>query len=59
MYFNTNVTLTSTDDFLVTIVSYCYLHFIITQSHTGMYVCISFDYACRLLGNVIVLFPND
>ena len=24
-----------------------------------MYVCISFDYACRLLGDVIVLFPDD
>ena len=24
-----------------------------------MYVCMSFDYACRLLANVIVLFPDD
>ena len=24
-----------------------------------MYVCMSFDYACRLLGNVIVLFLDD
>ena len=24
-----------------------------------MYVCVSSDYACRLLGNIIVLFPHD
>ena len=24
-----------------------------------MYVCMSFDYARRFLGNIIVLFPND
>ena len=52
-------TLTSTNDFLVTIESYYCRNFTITQSH--MYACMSFDYAwCRLLlGNVIVIFPND
>ena len=40
-------TLTSTNYFFVTVESYCYRHFTITQSH--MYVCMPFDYACRLL----------
>ena len=41
-------TLASTDDFLVTIESYYYRHFTI----------MSFDHACRLFGNVLVLFPG-
>ena len=45
------------NDFLVTTNSYYYRHFTIIQSR--MYVCMSFEYACRLLGNIIVLFPND
>ena len=41
-------TLPRTDDFLVTTESYYYRHFTI----------MSFDHACRLFGNVIVLFPD-
>ena len=41
-------TLVSIDDFLVTTESYYYCHFTI----------MSFDHACRLFGNVIVLFPD-
>ena len=48
-------TLTSTDDFLLqqsrTVIVILQLHYHI--------LCMSFDYASRLFGNVIVLFPDD
>ena len=48
-------TLTSTDDFLLeqsrTVIVILQLHYHI--------LCMSFDYACRLFGNVIVLFTDD
>ena len=50
LYYKRNTLLTSTHDLLFTLVSYCYRHFTITQSNT--YVCMSFDYTCRLLGCV-------
>ena len=47
LYYRHN-TLLSTHDLLVTSVSYWCSDFTVTQSRT--YVCMLFDYACRLLG---------